>query len=125
MNDSMWGTVRDGVNNTADKMIDQGVSTDFKPAARQTVETLNNLGKLRDDYRTLNDQMVALPEKNLNGATKRLTGWQKFKNVFKNIWTVAKKPMQGIIGALPGGKMINDGAGALSGLFNRFKSKKQ
>ena len=41
----------------------------------------------------------------------------------KNLWTVIKKPIRGIIGALPGGSMINSGIDGISGLVNRFKRK--
>ncbi|CAL5981021.1 Hypothetical_protein [Hexamita inflata] len=125
MNANMWSTIKDGMNDTADKLIDKTVSDDFRPVAKQTVDTLNSLGKIKEDYRTLNDQMKILPSGSLNNTTKKKTGWQKFKNVMSNIWTVVKKPVTGLIEALPGGKLITQGASAVSGLFNRFKNKNQ
>ena len=41
----------------------------------------------------------------------------------KNIWAVVKKPIRGLIGALPFGGTINAGIDGISGLVNRFKRK--
>ncbi|CAL6071135.1 Hypothetical_protein [Hexamita inflata] len=103
-------------------MIDQRVSPSYQPAAKEALQTLGNLGKMRDEYKQLGRPII--PSQGTLQPVKKLTGWQKFKAGAGRIWNVIKKPITNIVGKLPFGNQIGKIVEGGQGLLDHFKGKK-
>ncbi|CAL6035458.1 Hypothetical_protein [Hexamita inflata] len=117
-------SLQDKANELADQVIEQKVPEDYKPFARESVSTLNNLYKIRDEFKQPFKPFVPSKEM-LNGGMKKpkQTGWQKFKYGLGKLWNVLKAPAQKLINALPFGGMVNKVIEGGSGLVKHFQKK--
>ncbi|CAL5974620.1 Hypothetical_protein [Hexamita inflata] len=107
----------------ADKLIQQAPSQLQQPLNDVKAATVNGIKYIRDQ-RTSNQK----PQRQIttsNNAYRRQSTWQKIKGGLGKFWQFARKPVQSLIGMIPGaGGIINQGIDYLSGGNNNMKSLK-
>ncbi|CAL5998677.1 Hypothetical_protein [Hexamita inflata] len=110
-------SLKEKANELADQVIEQKVPEDYKPFARESVSTLNNLYKIRDEFRQPFKPFVPSKEM-LNRGMKqpKLTGLGK-------LWGVIRAPAKKLISSLPFGSMVNKVIEGGSGLVKHFQKK--
>ncbi|CAL6031040.1 Hypothetical_protein [Hexamita inflata] len=105
--------LQNSANDISKKLIDQVPEGIREPLNNVREETMNSIKNFREQ-RQLN-QKPPVNDVTMN-QTKKKTGWQKFKGGLSKFWQFARKPIQGLIGMVPGaGSIINSGIDYLSG----------
>ncbi|CAL6081046.1 Hypothetical_protein [Hexamita inflata] len=118
--------LKNKANDLANNIIEQKVSEDYKPFVRQAVDTLGQIGQMKDRYKQLGELTKPQPGGMPSGSIpiKKRTGWQRFKQGIGKIWETIKNPAQKLISALPFGGQVNKVSDGMSGLIQHFKTKR-
>ncbi|CAL5983691.1 Hypothetical_protein [Hexamita inflata] len=106
--------LQDSANDISKKLIDTTMPENLRQPLNDVREqTLNSIKNFREQ-RQLNEKPKS-QDVTMNQVKKR-TGWQKFKGGLSKFWQFARRPIQGLIGMVPGaGSIINQGIDYLSG----------
>ncbi|CAL6079420.1 Hypothetical_protein [Hexamita inflata] len=106
--------LQDSANDISKKLIDTTMPENLRQPLNDVREqTLNSIKNFREQ-RQLN-QKPPVNDVTMNQVKKK-TGWQKFKGGLSKFWQFARRPIQGLIGMVPGaGSIINQGIDYLSG----------
>ncbi|CAL6028953.1 Hypothetical_protein [Hexamita inflata] len=107
----------------AGKLISQAPEKLQQPLNDVKDATFNGLKYIREQ-RPFNSNNLHQQRTTFNG-NQRKTTWQKIKGGLGKFWQFARKPVQSLIGMIPGaGGIINQGIDYLSGGNNNMKSLK-
>ncbi|CAL6051579.1 Hypothetical_protein [Hexamita inflata] len=106
--------LQNSANDISKKLIDTTMPENLRePLNNVREQTMNSIKSFREQ-RQLNEKPKS-QDITMNQAKKR-TGWQKFKGGLSKFWQFARRPIQGLIGMVPGaGSIINQGIDYLSG----------
>ncbi|CAL6005996.1 Hypothetical_protein [Hexamita inflata] len=106
--------LQDSANDISKKLIDTTMPENLRQPLNDVREqTMNSIKNFREQ-RQLNEKPKS-QDITMNQVKKR-TGWQKFKGGLSKFWQFARRPIQGLIGMVPGaGSIINQGIDYLSG----------
>ncbi|CAL6053668.1 Hypothetical_protein [Hexamita inflata] len=106
--------LQNSANDISKKLIDTTMPENLRePLNNVREQTMNSIKNFREQ-RQLNEK-PPVNDVTMNQVKKR-TGWQKFKGGLSKFWQFARRPIQGLIGMVPGaGSIINQGIDYLSG----------
>ncbi|CAL6103565.1 Hypothetical_protein [Hexamita inflata] len=106
--------LQNSANDISKKLIDTTMPENLRePLNNVREQTMNSIKSFREQ-RQLNEK-PPVNDVTMNQVKKR-TGWQKFKGGLSKFWQFARRPIQGLIGMVPGaGSIINQGIDYLSG----------
>ncbi|CAL6008914.1 Hypothetical_protein [Hexamita inflata] len=106
--------LQDSANDISKKLIDNALPENLRQPLNDVREQTMNSIKYFREQRQLNEK-PKVSDITMNQVKKK-TGWQKFKGGLSKLWQFARKPVQSLIGMLPGaGSIINQGIDYLSG----------
>ncbi|CAL5975632.1 Hypothetical_protein [Hexamita inflata] len=105
--------LQNSANDISKKLIDQVPEGIREPLNNVREETMNSIKNFREQ-RQLN-QKPPVNDVTMNQTKKKTGVWSKIKNGLGKFWQFARKPVQSLIGLVPGfGSVINQGIDVLS-----------
>ncbi|CAL5971446.1 Hypothetical_protein [Hexamita inflata] len=107
--------LQDSANDISKKLIDTSVPENLRQPLNDVREqTLNSIKNFREQ-RQLNEK-PKVSDVTMNQVKKKTGIFSKIKNGLSKFWQFARRPVQSLIGMLPGaGSIINQGIDYLSG----------
>ncbi|CAL6050463.1 Hypothetical_protein [Hexamita inflata] len=107
--------LQNSANDISKKLIDTTMPENLRePLNNVREQTMNSIKNFREQ-RQLNEKPKS-QDITMNQVKKKTGIWSKVKNGLSKFWQFARKPVQSLIGMVPGaGSIINQGIDYLSG----------